>query len=186
MSQLGKPAWQSVFDLKFRGLQLGMPNESVRSILLQIAANPLLLGEPLADKEMALCSVGALWLKADFFDAAHEIFQEIPTSTGSLWHGISHRREGDFGNAAYWLARCGEHPASAGMATLMTDKTALPIHSIGKRSTDWDFSNFNRLVEQQAKDPTWHETLIHLQEFEWRQTFLWTLGQALGKTIQLD
>lgn len=184
MPQSEAPLWQSVFDLSFSELQMGKPNESVRSILLQIAESPMLLGEPLADKHMALCAVGALWLKADFFDAAHEIFQEIPNPTGSLWHGISHRREGDFGNAAYWFARCGKHPVSVGMATLVPDRNRLPRNFMESKHTDWDFNHFNRLVEKHAMDPAVQDTLMHLQEFEWRQTFFWTLGQALGKTIQ--
>jgi hypothetical protein len=52
------------------------------------------------------------------------------------------------------------------------------------KHTDWDFNHFNRLVEKHAMDPAVQDTLMHLQEFEWRQTFFWTLGQALGKTIQ--
>ncbi len=52
----------------------------------------------------------ALWLLAGDLDASHEISQSIETPDGSFWHGIMHRREGDFSNAKYWFRRVGKHP----------------------------------------------------------------------------
>ncbi|MBX7258053.1 MAG: hypothetical protein K1Y02_16955 [Candidatus Hydrogenedentes bacterium] len=53
----------------------------------------------------------ALWLYIDELDRSHSISQGIEDTTGSYWHGIMHRREGDFGNAHYWFNRVGMHPA---------------------------------------------------------------------------
>lgn len=47
----------------------------------------------------------------DHFELAHNLAQEMHHPTGSLMHGILHRREGDFWNAKYWLSRVGVHPA---------------------------------------------------------------------------
>lgn len=51
-----------------------------------------------------------LWLLAGDLDASHELSQRIDDPDGSFWHGIMHRREGDFGNAKYWFRRVGVHP----------------------------------------------------------------------------
>ena len=64
--------------------------------------------EPIASRP-ALAS--ALWLYIDELDRSHRISQGIDTPTGSFWHGIMHRREGDFGNSHYWFRNTGEHPA---------------------------------------------------------------------------
>lgn len=45
----------------------------------------------------------AIWLYVDELDQSHTISQGIAGPIGAYWHGIMHRREGDFGNAKYWL-----------------------------------------------------------------------------------
>ena len=57
-----------------------------------------------------------LWLYVDELDRSHALSQEIHDATGSFWHGIMHRREGDFDNARYWMRRVRSHPATAGLA----------------------------------------------------------------------
>ena len=52
-----------------------------------------------------------LLLWNDDLEASHSISQGIETLTGSFWHAIMHRREGDAGNAEYWCRRIGVHPA---------------------------------------------------------------------------
>lgn len=51
-----------------------------------------------------------LWLLAGDLDRSHSISQDDSSAEGSFWHGIMHRREGDFGNAKYWFRRVGNHP----------------------------------------------------------------------------
>src|SRR5579872_3641699 len=52
----------------------------------------------------------ALWLYVFELDKSHTISQSIDTKTGSYWHGIMHRREGDFSNSHYWMRRAAGHP----------------------------------------------------------------------------
>jgi hypothetical protein len=54
-----------------------------------------------------------LWLYVDDLDRSHTISQGIETPTGSLLHGIMHRREGDFSNSHYWMRRAASHPLFA-------------------------------------------------------------------------
>lgn len=50
---------------------------------------------------------GGLLYAANALDAAHAIFQEDASAEGSYWHGMMHRREGDFSNVEYWMRRAG-------------------------------------------------------------------------------
>jgi hypothetical protein len=56
------------------------------------------------------CRAGLL-LWNDDLEASHNIAQNIENSTGSYWHAIIHRREGDVFNSNYWWNRTGAHPA---------------------------------------------------------------------------
>ena len=53
----------------------------------------------------------ALWLYVDDLGRSHTISQGMQSATGSFWHGIMHRREGDFPNSHYWFDKVGGHPA---------------------------------------------------------------------------
>jgi len=57
-----------------------------------------------------------LLLLSGQLDASHEISQSIHSPEGSFWHGIMHRREGDFWNAKYWFRKVGKHPVLAHLA----------------------------------------------------------------------
>jgi hypothetical protein len=88
----------------------GQPRKELRSQLEALRGDQLLPDARVKDRAMAQCCVSGLWLLHNFLDESHHISQDISSTSGSFWHGIMHRREGDFGNAKYWFQRVGEHP----------------------------------------------------------------------------
>ncbi len=63
-----------------------------------------------ADAALSSLALSGLWLLAGDLDRSHTISQDDSTPAGSFWHGIMHRREADYSNAAYWFRRVGSHP----------------------------------------------------------------------------
>lgn len=99
----------------------------------------------------------AVWLYADDLDRSHVVSQGIDDSTGSFWHGIMHRREGDFPNSHYWFNKVGDHPAFA-------------------RIGDYDPHEFVTAVESKYQsDPA---DLIAIQRREWEELFRWCSEQG--------
>ncbi len=65
-------------------------------------------------------ATGLLLLWHDHWDAAHEVAQSNEGERDhDLLHYLVHRREGDFGNAAYWLREAGAHPCFARIPALL-------------------------------------------------------------------
>lgn len=95
-------------------LGAGTPNRTAGDRLRGLDAPALFAPMPIHDADMAAACLAGLWLRFDFLDEAHAISQEIDTPTGSFWHAIMHRREGDFANSKYWWRRVGKHPALIG------------------------------------------------------------------------
>jgi len=69
-----------------------------------------------------------LWLAAGDLDRSHTISQDDASAEGSLWHGIMHRREGDYSNAAYWMRRVGSHDAFDQLAEQYGGEYRDPYH----------------------------------------------------------
>lgn len=76
----------------------------------RVTPEELLAPDPVVSRDDALLVKAALYLKHGHLDPCHKIAQQIATPTGSYWHGILHRREGDIGNSHYWYDRVGNHP----------------------------------------------------------------------------
>jgi hypothetical protein len=91
-------------------LDRGEPNRAALDRLSGSDEGALFDGQPVRHREMARACLAGLWLYRDFLDEAHRISQALHSREGSYWHGIMHRREGDFANAKYWFRRAGPHP----------------------------------------------------------------------------
>ena len=80
-----------------------------------------LLAEPTAESSPPPPpAIAGLWLLAGELDRSHDISQTLESPTGSYWHGIMHRREGDYSNAKYWMRRAGGHPVAKELANHIT------------------------------------------------------------------
>jgi hypothetical protein len=67
-------------------------------------------GLPIGNPQLFGLVRGGLLYAMDDLDGCHQYFQDEPSDLGSYWHGMMHRREGDFDNARYWFRRSGSLP----------------------------------------------------------------------------
>jgi hypothetical protein len=153
----------------------GSPNLPVKPALKSIT--PENIFSHVQDHEMALACLAGLWLYHDFLDESHSISQELPSITGSCWHGIMHRREPDAWNSKYWFRKVGDHPVYTSLVEVASE-TGLPI-----RSDRWDPYTFVDLCEQHRDKNTEMETLLKIVQLrEWELFFHWCFEQCTGAT----
>jgi hypothetical protein len=164
----------------------GGGNESAAVLLRAITPEQLLI-KPLVSRLDADAMLAGLWLWHDWLDSSHTISQSISNATGSFWHAIMHRREGDFSNAKYWYARCTSHPVLQTMTPFVNDILhPLPADKSYLRLTQgsWNPNAFVDLAEElhrrPATDPR-HNVAIALQKLEWRLLFDHCTRAATGQ-----
>ena len=113
-----------------------------------------------------LCA--GLWLYIDQLDRSHTISQQIESPTGSFWHAIMHRREGDFSNSKYWYRRIGKHPAMGHID--IPGGSAAAGTSIGNYDP---FHFVDRVESAHRKGRDHNPELVALQRREWKRLFEW-------------
>jgi hypothetical protein len=144
---------------------------------LQETGDDVLAGEKvLADPTMFALVRGGLFYALDDLPEAHAIFQDASDDCGSYWHGMLHRREGDFDNARYWFRRAGVLPFFA-----ETHRAACAHSEIMARQSNWDPYLFTGQCEQErfgAEELTGEMQALQRVEFDaifdycWRQSAL--------------
>ena len=92
-----------------RALDAGNPDREALAALKAITVESAFAHTQVVDGDMARCCLSSVWLLHDYLGESHTISQGIETPEGSFWHGIMHRREGDYSNAKYWFRRVGTH-----------------------------------------------------------------------------
>ncbi len=109
-----------------------------------------------------------LFLYLSCLDEAHRIAQEIQSATGSYWHGILHRQEPDFENAAYWFRRVGRHEIFAALREAAAQ--ILPERFGGAK---WDPFAFIDACEEVHRRPEGklRGALLEIQRAEWQLLF---------------
>lgn len=176
LSSIGRKLLRFNYNDKYRRLVVeGDGDEDARAMLDSLRPEDL-LSVPVTDHNHAAGVLSGLWLWHDWLDQAHTVAQAISTPTGSLWHAIMHRREGDFSNSKYWYTRVGSHPiypaiasnASAVLNPLPMDKALLRLTHNG-----WNPHVLVDLVEEATRsgDEARQALLVNLQQLEWRMLF---------------
>jgi hypothetical protein len=142
------------------------------------------LSSPPKNLDESAALVAGIWLWHDCLDESHKVSQQLHTTSGSMWHAIMHRREGDFSNSKYWYARCENHPCLPTLAAqandainpFPADKRVLKLTARG-----WDSDAFVDLVEEvcDSPDDPRHKLAIALQQLEWRVLFDHCMRTAL-------
>ena len=122
-------------------------------------------------KEPEIAMAG-LWLYFSCYEEAHTLADASRSVEGALWHGILHRQEPDYGNAAYWFGRAGNH--------VTFSETARAAGEILKRIPDaefrvgrWDPYSFIAFCERAAAQPgtSQERAAREIQRAEWQILF---------------
>jgi hypothetical protein len=162
-------------------LQKLIPSEPLNYGLLQKlrAADDAVLseGRAIGNPGMFALVRGGLLYALDAVDEAHKIFQDSPGDLGAYWHGMMHRREGDFDNARYWFRRAGVLPMFSDLQRAATEHSAVMA-----RQSNWDPYLFTGACEQARFGETESlKELASLQRIEFEVLFAYCWRKsALG------
>ncbi len=165
----------------------GSGNEQARIALEGVIPEDLVTGS-FKNRDETRGLLAALWLWYDWLDASHDISQQIHTPTGSFWHAIMHRREGDFSNSKYWYAKCASHPILASLGIqgnsiihpLPADKALLKVVVNG-----WNANAFVDFVEAVHREPedARYSAAVQLQRLEWKVLFDYGVRVAVAGNV---
>ena len=174
------PADRSDFSSAIQGLLAGpagtmaemplvpsAPRETAQlEHLRSMSADDLFDGGPIVRRDYAECVRSGLYLYFSALDESHDISQRISTATGSYWHGIMHRQEGDWSNAKYWFRRVGSHPVYANIES--------------ETGASWDPFQFVDDCAAASSDGLGRARALELQMLEWRLLMGHCYRRALG------
>lgn len=148
-----------------RALGQGDPATESRDALDALTVSAAFKGQSVTDQSMAKSCLAGVWLVNDFLDESHTISQSIHTPEGSFWHGIMHRREGDFSNAKYWFRHVGDHPV---------------YDLLAERFGEWDPYVFVDQCQRAVRTGKGVEECLDRQQAEWELLFDWCYEHAVG------
>ncbi|MEM9351524.1 MAG: hypothetical protein AAGA92_00780 [Planctomycetota bacterium] len=149
-------------------LDAGTPNGAVQGALRSLSREAAFGHALLVDDDAADCCLAGVWLLHSYLDESHSISQGVSTPDGSYWHGVMHRREGDYSNAKYWFRRVGgDHPVFAAVAAACGDPR-------------WSPAEFVDACEAAAAGGRGAERCVETQRLEWALLFEHCYRAALG------
>jgi hypothetical protein len=158
----------------------GSPNELARGRLTELTVEALFAPERVRRQDFAQACHSGLWLYHDFLEESHALCQDIATVEGSYWHGILHRREPDYSNAAYWFRKVGQHPVFHTLGSVTKEIAAASEVKVAIPSP-WDPFWFIGLCEacHIRKEPG-QDVARLIQKREWELLFEYCYHGAIG------
>jgi hypothetical protein len=177
------PVFQPLLAIdRRRALGAGEANVAARKSLQQATLATAFGNAELADLDMARCCLSAVWLLHDFLDQSHGISQQIETPEGSYWHGVMHRREGDFSNAKYWFRHVGRHEVfdelGPRIGLLAAERGTAEVDRVAPRGA---FDPYALVDACQASVRNGDDSFCRsVQQLEWELLFDYCYRHALG------
>ena len=154
-----------------RPLDRGTPHASSAAILDGLAHSAAFGPTQAVNRQMADACFAGVWLLYDHLDESHRISQHIDNASGSFWHGIMHRREGDFANAKYWFRSVGHHAIYDALAA-EAEQLATEHEVAGLLPTaDWDAAAFVDACQQAVQRGNAAAFCRAVQQREWELLF---------------
>jgi hypothetical protein len=166
-------------------LGAGEPDASVRPALAALG-DEAFCPDAVRDPAMTAACRAALWLRFNYLNESHTLSQDIDTPEGSFWHGILHRREGDFDNAKYWFRRVGAHTVFGPLQKAARDcaaggvaKDQRAIYLVSQKA--WDpFAFIDLCAAGGSGEAPWFPLCRVIQRREWELLFDYCWRHAVG------
>ena len=163
-----------------RPLGEGQPDRTMKGQLTAMAVPGAFEPQRVNDRAMARACLSGVWLLYDYLDDSHTISQSISGTTGSFWHGIMHRREGDFSNAKYWFRNVGFHPVYESLAPA-AEKLAAAYDAQGVLPPgNWDAMAFVDACQQAVRRGAQVDFCQAVQQAEWELLFDYCYQHAVA------
>jgi len=175
----GNIFWNLIDSGRLNELGPGQPNDRVRNNINSININQAFKPNRITDKNYSNACISGLWLHHDFLNESHKLSQNIPTKSGSFWHGIMHRREGDYWNSKYWFRQVGDHPVLTILQSGVDHfVNAYDLPELPQKT--WDPFLFIDMVQKYSGTNSDMEKICKkIQRLEWQLLFDYCYKQAI-------
>ncbi|OPH57259.1 hypothetical protein BC351_25685 [Paenibacillus ferrarius] len=162
-----------------------------------LVPSTLTLGNP-EQETYGMAIKAGLYLLNESLDKSHDIAQEITNATGSYWHALMHRMEGDYSNAKYWFNDVGHHPIFSSLIGCVREY--LNVKDLADLDNDalrqklevlitspvWNPCVFIDVVELQVslvQNPIVDGWLRHIQRYEMQLLLQYCYEQSCGGSL---
>ena len=160
------------------------PTSAAAHAALDSVAPEQLIAGPIRQIDGARGALAGLWLSHGALIESHQISQDLLSPTGSFWHAILHRLEGDFSNSKYWYRRCETHHVIKMMGAIVSSLAGdlasdrVVAHALRDGWNPLGFVDLVRTIHKKPSDPR-YELAVRLQRAEWIGLFNYCVREAV-------